>query len=436
MATIQTADDIFGVASLIVDPTAGSGTHTTIAAALTAASSGQTIFIRPGTFTENLSLKAGVNLTAFDCDAFTPNVIILGKCSYTGTGTVSISGIQLKTNSDFCLAVTGSAASIVILKNCYIYANNNTAISHTTANAGSLVRLIDCFGNTGTTGVTHFVCTSTGAFQLLFCDMENDGGSTTQSTVSACVLLIESTRFTLPIASSSTGVIQAIHSYIDGNGTTAITHNATGSVASANNCYIVAGSASAISVGAGATFLASLCSIYSTNTNAITGSGTIQYYALAFTNTSSLINTTTQTGGSIQGITDGLAPSAKFLGEQITSVVSNVSAGSTGNGKSLTSITLTAGVWDITAIASGTTASSNLSLIEVGISTTTNTFQGVIGDQTTATQGTAIFAFLAGVIPAFRVVISTSTTYYLVGRVDYLAGSPLFNGRISAVRVG
>src|SRR5215469_17495644 len=91
----------------IVDPN-GFGDFTTITAAINAAVSGQTIFLRPGTYTENPTLKAGVNLAAFDADATTPNVIINGKCSFSSAGTVSISGIELQTNSDFCLAVSGS----------------------------------------------------------------------------------------------------------------------------------------------------------------------------------------------------------------------------------------------------------------------------------------------------------------------------------------
>ena len=74
--------------SHIVDAN-GSGDFTTIAAALTAASSGQTIFIRPGTYTENPTLKAGVNLSTFPSDATSGTVIIKGKCTLS-TGTVEI----------------------------------------------------------------------------------------------------------------------------------------------------------------------------------------------------------------------------------------------------------------------------------------------------------------------------------------------------------
>ena len=135
----QLGTNTFTTAKWIVSPTASDGTHTTIAAALTSASSGDTIFIRPGTYTENPTLKAGVNLSAYTCDALTPNVTISGKCTFTGAGTVSISGINLQTNSDFCLAVTGSAASIVYLNNCYINALNNTAISYTSSSSSSAI---------------------------------------------------------------------------------------------------------------------------------------------------------------------------------------------------------------------------------------------------------------------------------------------------------
>ena len=61
------------------------------------------------------------------------------------------------------------------------------------------------------------------------------------------------------------------------------------------NSYIEAGSSSALSIGAGATLSCTSSTIDSTNTNAITGAGTLQYAGLAFSNTSSTINTTTQT---------------------------------------------------------------------------------------------------------------------------------------------
>ena len=94
----------------------GHGDFTTISAAITAASVGETIFIRPGTYTENPTLKAGVNLTAFECDSPSGTVTILGELSYSVPGTVIISGISFETNGSYALSLTGANASIVTLR--------------------------------------------------------------------------------------------------------------------------------------------------------------------------------------------------------------------------------------------------------------------------------------------------------------------------------
>jgi len=283
--------------SHIVD-TNGQGDFTTIAAALTAASSGQTIFIRPGTYTENPTLKAGVNLTAFGSDASldgSGKVIINGKCTFTAAGSVTISGIMLQTNSDFLLAVTGSAASIVNLQNCYLNISNNTGISFTSSSGSAQININSCFGNIGTTGIAIFSSSSSGNLGIFFSDITNTGAATTASTISAGGLTVAYTTLQSPITSSSTtatafnnGIIntQAIN-------TTALTIGGSGTN-SIISFQLSSGTASALSVGS--TLAADNISIGSLNTNAITGAGTINYGNVTFTNTSRLINTTTQAG--------------------------------------------------------------------------------------------------------------------------------------------
>src|SRR5579871_5213527 len=126
--TQANAINYFSPTKWVVSKTSGEGTHTTIASAISSASSGDTIFIMPGTYTENITAGVGINLTAFDCDAFTPNVTISGTLTLSSAGTVSVSGVNLKTNSAAALAVTGSAASIINLTNCNINCSNNTGI--------------------------------------------------------------------------------------------------------------------------------------------------------------------------------------------------------------------------------------------------------------------------------------------------------------------
>lgn len=294
-----TGDNNFGVAKWIVDSTAGHGTHTTIASALTSASSGDTIFIRPGTYTENLTLKVGVNLTAFICDATTPNVTIVGTCTLTAAGTVSISGIRLQTNSAFALAVTGSAASIVKLTNCYINATNNTAISFSSSSGSSEIDMYNCLGNIATTGITLVSSSAAGMFRTIGCQFLNTGASTTASTFSDGSFFPESSSFAIPFTiSGTTAVFSAFHSSFNNapTNTTSITFNSTAAAGgSANLCAIVSGTSSALSVGAGATFLLSSSDVSSSNANAVTGAGTVLYNTVNFSSTSSTINTTTQT---------------------------------------------------------------------------------------------------------------------------------------------
>lgn len=293
----QVSTNTFGVAKWIVDATASNGTHTTIATALTSASSGDTIFIRPGTYTEDLTLKVGVNLAAFDCDALTPNVTIVGKATLTTAGTVSISGIRLQTNSDFLLAVTGSVASIVNLQNCYINCLNNTSISYTSSSSSSRINLFNCIGNIGTTGITYIV--STGAGQVTFnrCKLANTGAATTASSTSACTINFLQCEMNFALSTSSSGAIGIYNTIQDCTGinTTGVTLAGTGSCA-IENSSVKSGTASAISIGTGTTGNIYNVEISSSNTNAITGAGTLNYASVTFSGSSSTMNTTTQAG--------------------------------------------------------------------------------------------------------------------------------------------
>jgi len=282
----------------------GSGDFTTIGAALTAATSGTDIFIRPGTYTENPTLKAGVNLVAFLGDQTTPNVIINGKCTATFTGTCSISGIQLQTNSDFCLAVTGTNATNVNLVSCYIYALNNTAIQYTTSGGGKL-NIYNCIGDTGTTGIAFFVHSSTGKLSILSSLFANDGGTATASSVSGSGGLdITKSDFFNNITTSSTN-----SSAINVSAISNLTTSGSGSIdvfgidmqlltlagtgtSYAEQSLCTGGASSAISIGSGTTLNLFGADISSTNTNAISGSGTLNYSGIAFTDTSSTIQNT------------------------------------------------------------------------------------------------------------------------------------------------
>lgn len=332
MPTYNNATDLYGVTSYIVDATAGQGNFTTIGAALTAASSAGfqgTIFIRPGTYTENLTLLAGVNLSAFQTDQLTPTVIITGNCTASFAGTCTISGIQLKTNSAAFLTVSGASATIVYLKNCYLNSSNATGIVHSSSNASSAIFCYECQGNVGTTGITMWNFTSPGTLTFRDCYFDNTGATTTNTTSgSSGFIVIQSCKMFFPVANTSTNIMVITFSYIDtgAQNVTAVTYNSTASSNSMHFNYIVSGSASAISVGTGATLQCTATDISSSNTNVITGSGTINYNGLYLTSSSSTLNTST-----IAPLYEGVRRSAlqPCFEAQRSSAVSNVTGDAT-----------------------------------------------------------------------------------------------------------
>lgn len=332
----------YGPSKFIVDgTTAANGTHSTISSAITSASSGDTIFIRPGTYTENLTLKAGVNLTAYNCDAYNPNVIISGNCTFSAAGSVACSGIRFQTNSANCITVSGSSASILTLVNCFINCTNNTGISFTSSNAGSFLILRYCLGNVATTGITYFSHSGAGTLEIGFSSLTNSGDTTAASTVSGTgVLACYNSRINVPITTSSSGVIQGQSTLFDSDSnTTAITHGGSASNSFLANCQINGGTASAISIGS--TLNLGLCVVDSTNTNAITGAGTLLNGGISFSNTSSTINTTTQTPRTFRY---GFSRSTNqpgflaYLNTQDTNVTGNGATYTLGSGNALTEV--------------------------------------------------------------------------------------------------
>jgi len=421
-----------------LDPLRPNGTHTTIVSAVASAVSGDTILIMPGNYVEDVVLKPGVNLTAYTGDSFNKTVLISGLLLLNQVGTVNISNICLQTNGNFCLAVTTLGTSTLNCTNCRIIGVANGCMLFTSTSSSSLSVFNSCTGDMLSSGHKYFEQTGNGSIVFNSCSIANSAVSSTPSTLSAGVLNVVRSTINFPIAVSSTASTSITSSGFNNAGSNTACLALTGSGTSgAFNSQFISGSSSAITIDAGTTFSPIACDINSSNTNAITGLGTITYSGLTFSGSSTTINVTTQVfSGTLQG-SKNTAPAAGFLGELITSgSVINVSV-STGTPKSVTSILLTPGVWDVTGFSqcafSGFVGSSFI----ISLSTVDNTLQGNGGDQRwNCGNTTADYVSASGCVPAFRVVISSSTTYYLVVQANFLAGTGTAAGRISGVRVG
>jgi hypothetical protein len=142
------------------------------------------------------------------------------------------------------------------------------------------------------------------------------------------------------------------------------------------------------------------------------------------------------TGVAVKGIPNAGAVTAGNVGEYVESVVGSTSAPASAAYGDLTSITLTAGDWDISAVVTGELNGATLTSMSAGLGTTTgNNGSGMVygdtaGDFLPTAANRAGFA-----MPPKQVRLAATTTYYLKMLASYSAGTPKFYGRISARRM-
>jgi len=292
----QVSTNTFGIAKWIVSADATQGTHTTIAGALTSASSGDTIYIRDGSYTENLTLKAGVNLAAMPGAANPANVTVTGKMSASFSGSCSVSNIKFITNSDFNLTLTGANATVVVCYGCNFSGTNNTIFNSTGSNAAASIVLENCVGDLGTTGI-KLINSTNGQHTFYFSQFTNTGASLTASTITAGILGLNECVINTNFTTSTTGIINTTYSTFDNSANNLTCLTIGGGTSNSLCCKYLSGTASAISVGA--TWNSNWDVISSSNTNAVTGAGTIAYSPLAFIGSSSTVNTSTQSPANI-----------------------------------------------------------------------------------------------------------------------------------------
>jgi len=142
------------------------------------------------------------------------------------------------------------------------------------------------------------------------------------------------------------------------------------------------------------------------------------------------------TGGQYRGNNTNTAPPAGFIGEQIRSYLS---AGSkvtlvASTEKNVTSISLTAGIWDVSCVCvfSG---SNNSAVSAAGVSSVSATL-GTHGDDVIIGSVNSTSFDYCYVVPSYRYTLSSTTTIYMVGYSTFGTGSAYCYGRISGTRVG
>ena len=288
----------YGPAKLIVSTNPANGTHTTLTSAMAAATAGDTIFVRTGTYTENITLVAGVNISAFNCDSLTPNVTLDGYFTGSYLGTVSISGINIanSTVNQPNIILIGTNNSVLNLINCNIQVVTSTSVGIRVQNTGTKINLYNCTADNSGNGQLFAVGTgSTGNFLNFYnCTMYNSSNSTNLSNINGngFVNIYNSLFYS---AITTTGGLSIYNStFITPNVTAISAVTSSPGPILMQNCSINSGSASALTINSGGTATVTNLTVYSTNTNAITGAGTLNYGPITFTGSSSLVNVSTQ----------------------------------------------------------------------------------------------------------------------------------------------
>lgn len=453
-----TVEDLTSTTWLVVDPSSTPGqrgTYQTIESAMLDATPGTTIFLKDGLYIENVALTPGVNITAYNTQ-FTAGVKIKGKLSMTAAGASTISGVALETNGDAVAAVNGSSASQIYITNCTVTTTDFYAIEMTSTSGASLIRISFCWLYVRTSSKEFFDVSGAGSLQIFATN--NSGGSVTSvvSTFSSSgILRIEDSVLRFPFSTS-------------GNGRLAMTRVTVSTVAAPSrkclhvggsfstdgitnyirHCSLFSGTETAISMSADLDL--NNCNISSDNSTGnppISGTGQLNYSGNTYTFQTFVPSDTTITmlrrpidGGRYVGDWSGGSVLAGTIGEIIESKIPFGSATSlvSTTPKNVTSIALTAGIWDIVGIVqfSGFTTST----AQVGSLCATSATLGNYGENTVSAGFTqAVDDDVGVVIPSWRkyitpaMVLAGTNIVYLVAKCTFTGACSAY-GRISAER--
>jgi hypothetical protein len=144
------------------------------------------------------------------------------------------------------------------------------------------------------------------------------------------------------------------------------------------------------------------------------------------------------TGLQLKGNNTNTAPPAGFIGQQISSVIGSGSPVSLPNNTAttITSIVLTAGIWDISCVCYVNANGATWTRFQGGISLTNNA-QGTNGDNyADGPLPVSSVRDAAVTIPSWRQTLSGNTTIYMTAQAAVTVANGAGYGRLSATRVG
>lgn len=307
------------------------------------------IFIRPGTYTENLTLVAGINLNG----ASQSQVTVIGHHTIPLAGNIFIQNIRFEepTAATDIFTETGASSCICRFRECYFYPNN--AASFNLPTSTGTINLMKCNGSAIT---SDSVFNNAGTAKLYLNNTFIGAGNVSATCNGVIDFRISALSCPVTISGAGTGNI------IGCTLANALTLNDTAIIGIYDSQFIT-GAITPITVNAGTAIVLSDVTINSSAANIVTGAGTCKYGSITCLN-STAHNATTETygtrviSGSLQlDETNAGVPyfTAGVMGSTAALTSGQLIIGSTGNPPSVA--TLTAG--------SGTTITNGAGSITV-----------------------------------------------------------------------
>lgn len=322
--------------------------------------------------------------------------------SVTGTTPITVATVQ---SPNFTTSVT--TPSVILNGNTLSATAGSTSFGSggTVAYQGGTLAQ---FASTTSAQLAGVLSNETGTGQVVF----NTSPSLTTPSFSS---IVNTGTLTLPTSTDT----------LVGAATTNTLTNKTFNTAGTGNVFQINGTTISANTGTGSNVLATSPTLVTPTLGAAIAT------TVAFSPT---------TGGLI-GTTAADSASAGNVGEEIESAIATGSAVSlvSTTAKNITSISLTAGDWDVSGIIQYNAAgSASVTYLAAGLSTTTGTL-----DQTNGrTASISMVAIVPGVSPGFglpfgpvRINITTTTTIFLVSNQTFTVGTLAGFGLLRARRI-
>lgn len=348
------------------------GSYQTITAATAAASSGDAVFIRGGTYTEDFTPKDGVSYFGFGSG----NVTIIGKVSINQDGNYYFQDLTFETNNDYAIELTGVNHPITAFSRCNFTGSNHTILNLSTAFGGTDFE--NCFFDLTTTGIAHFVTNNSGpATRFGYSVLENSAGSSTANVNSGLPITFNWAACKSPLQSTINGTWNIANSILNtfATNSTALDILGTGLNGDLNFVTIASGSGVCVNIDTGCAIKAVNCCFATNGAFMVTGGGTFSYAGITNggSNQTAAISATTNTplewlpyGTAAASAASSYRGTASFDSSDFSVTDGFVTLNGSGAGQTITgqsggALAPTAGNWNIygASTAAGTSPVSS-----------------------------------------------------------------------------